>query len=55
MVPYNSVCTQYEYQARIGMYRDARIPDPRLEALGVKFATIEEFAVDKSVVAKLSQ
>ncbi|KAJ7617235.1 NAD(P)-binding protein [Roridomyces roridus] len=33
----------FSYQAKIGMYNDTPIPNPDLVALGVKFATLEEF------------
>jgi len=41
----------FEYQASIGAFRGQEIPDPRLVSLGVKFATVEEFAADKDVKA----
>jgi hypothetical protein len=39
--------------ARIGLYRDVPIPDPRLIEMGVKFSTLKEFAEDKEIQAKL--
>ncbi|KAF7973254.1 hypothetical protein HWV62_15771 [Athelia sp. TMB] len=36
------------YASDIGLYRDVVLPDPRLVALGVKFATIEDFAQERA-------
>ncbi|KAF7985837.1 hypothetical protein HWV62_516 [Athelia sp. TMB] len=37
-----------EYVSEIGLFRDAVLPDPRLVALGVKFATLEDFAQERA-------
>lgn len=39
---------QNEYVSEIGLFRDAVLPDPRLVALGVKFATLEDFAQERA-------
>ncbi|KAF7985834.1 hypothetical protein HWV62_510 [Athelia sp. TMB] len=36
------------YASDIGLYRDVVLPDPRLVALGVKFATIQDFAQERA-------
>ena len=41
--------------ARIGLYRDVEIPDPRLVKMGVKFKTIEEFGEDPETKAELQK
>ncbi|KAJ7652449.1 NAD(P)-binding protein [Mycena polygramma] len=43
----------FEYQAKIGMYSGTPVPNPDLVALGVKFATLEEF-VKKEVVPRFA-
>lgn len=39
---------QNEYASDIGLYRDVVLPDPRLVSLGVKFATVEDFAQERA-------
>ncbi|KAJ7191457.1 NAD(P)-binding protein [Mycena pura] len=33
----------YTFEAKLGMYNDTPVPNPKLVALGVKFGTLEEF------------